>query len=59
MARLRAPKVLNYAMTGIEGKECCSRFIDMLGLKFIFSMLMQKVIVLCLCAHSITEFIGQ
>jgi beta-catenin-like protein 1 len=42
-ARLRAFKVLDHATSGPGGKAACTRFVDSLGLKSLFQMLMAKV----------------
>ncbi|KAI7869758.1 Catenin-beta-like protein [Spinellus fusiger] len=42
LARVRAIKVLNYALTGEEGKPICVRFVDAMGLKTIFPIFMGK-----------------
>ncbi|OAD79104.1 hypothetical protein PHYBLDRAFT_176618 [Phycomyces blakesleeanus NRRL 1555(-)] len=42
LARIRAVKVLNYALTGEEGRPNCIRFVDALGLKTMFPIFMGK-----------------
>lgn len=34
-------KVLNYAMNGPDGKDNCSKFVDILGLRTIFPLFMK------------------
>ena len=43
LARTRAIKVLDHALSGDSGTEACERFIDVLGLKSLFSAFMNKV----------------
>jgi beta-catenin-like protein 1 len=42
LARIRAVKVLNYALAGSESKELCLRFVDAAGLKHLFPLFMGK-----------------
>ncbi|KAJ3084657.1 hypothetical protein HDU99_008403 [Rhizoclosmatium hyalinum] len=42
MSRMRALKVLSHSMTGPGGAACSNRFIDALGLKTLFPILMHK-----------------
>ncbi|KAJ3102727.1 hypothetical protein HDU97_000340 [Phlyctochytrium planicorne] len=42
MAKMRALKVLDHALLGDAGKGCCSRFIEILGLKTLFPLFMKK-----------------
>lgn len=41
MSRNGALKVLNHALSGEEGKENCSKFVDILGLRTIFPLFMK------------------
>ena len=43
VARTRAIKVMAYATQGEDGKGCCERFVEVLGLKSLFSAFMGKV----------------
>jgi len=43
MARTRAIKVLDHALTGDAGSEACERFVEVLGLKSLFAAFMNKV----------------
>lgn len=43
LARQRAIKVLDHALTGDAGTEACERFVEVLGLKSLFSAFMDKV----------------
>lgn len=43
LARQRAIKVLDHALTGDAGTEACERFVEVLGLKSLFSAFMNKV----------------
>lgn len=43
LSRIRAVKVLNYALSGEEGRERCLRFVDVSGLKYLFPLFMGKV----------------
>lgn len=40
-SRNSAIKVLDYAMTGVEGAELCQKFVDILGLRTIFPIFMK------------------
>ncbi|ORX89907.1 DUF1716-domain-containing protein [Basidiobolus meristosporus CBS 931.73] len=42
MSRMRALKVLNYATATAAGANNCKRFVDILGLKTLFSVFMKK-----------------
>ncbi|KAI8881252.1 DUF1716-domain-containing protein [Backusella circina FSU 941] len=42
LARIRAIKVLNYALAGPEGKDLCLKFVDATGLKYLFPLFMGK-----------------
>ncbi|CAO3640850.1 unnamed protein product [Cunninghamella blakesleeana] len=42
LARIKAVKVLNYAMTGEIGRDSCVRFVDCSGLKSLFPLFMAK-----------------
>lgn len=42
MSRMRALKVLDHALLGQESRECCAHFVEILGLKTLFALLMQK-----------------
>ena len=42
MAKSRAVKVLSFAMSGFDGKECCEKLIELDGLKYIFSCFIGK-----------------
>ncbi|OBZ88806.1 Beta-catenin-like protein 1, partial [Choanephora cucurbitarum] len=42
LARIRAVKVLNYALGGEQNREKCIRFVDASGLKALFPLLMGK-----------------
>lgn len=42
LARIRAVKVLNYALSGEDGKDRCIRFVDVSGLKALFPLFMGK-----------------
>ncbi|KAI7903181.1 Catenin-beta-like protein [Cokeromyces recurvatus] len=42
LARIRAVKVLNYALNGVESRERCIRFVDASGLKVLFPLFMGK-----------------
>ncbi|KAK9718191.1 hypothetical protein K7432_005655 [Basidiobolus ranarum] len=42
MSRMRALKVLNYATTTVAGADNCKRFVEILGLKTLFSVFMKK-----------------
>ncbi|KAJ3190594.1 hypothetical protein HK101_008572 [Irineochytrium annulatum] len=42
MARMRALKVLDHALTGESGKACCTKFVEGAGLKAIFPIFMKK-----------------
>ncbi|KAG1449762.1 hypothetical protein G6F46_007877 [Rhizopus delemar] len=42
LSRIRAVKVLNYALSGEEGRERCVRFVDVSGLKYLFPLFMGK-----------------
>ena len=41
VSRNGALKVLNHAMIGVEGKDNCAKFIDILGLRTIFPLFMK------------------
>ena len=41
MSRPSALKVLAYAMTGEEGGENCSKFVEILGLRSLFPLFMK------------------
>ena len=41
MSRNCAIKVLNHAMTGVEGSDNCQKFVDILGLRTIFPLFMK------------------
>ena len=41
MARYSAIKVLNHAMSGVEGEDNCQKFVDILGLRSIFPLFMK------------------
>ena len=41
MSRMSAIKVLNHAMTGKEGADNCTKFVDILGLRSIFPLFMK------------------
>ena len=41
MARISAIKVLDYAMSGPDGDDNCNKFVDILGLRSIFPLLMK------------------
>ena len=43
LARQRALKVLDHALAGDAGTEACERFVEVLGLKSLFSAFMNKV----------------
>lgn len=43
MSRSRAIKVLDYALQPADGVPACERFVEMLGLKTLFSSFMGKV----------------
>jgi len=43
LSRSRSIKVLDYAMSGPAGSANCEQFVEALGLKSLFSALMQKV----------------
>ena len=43
IARTRSIKVLDHALSGDAGTEACERFVDVLGLKSLFSVFMNKV----------------
>lgn len=43
MSRMRAIKVLDYALSTPAGTSNCERFVDIFGLKTLFSALMRKV----------------
>jgi beta-catenin-like protein 1 len=43
MARIRAVKVLDYALSTPAGTANCYRFVESLGLKTLFPMFMRKV----------------
>lgn len=49
MARIRAVKVLDYAMSTSAGTANCYRFVESLGLKTLFPMFMRKV---CFPSHN-------
>ena len=40
-SRNSAIKVLNHAMTGIEGQDNCQKFVEILGLRSIFPLFMK------------------
>lgn len=42
MARIRAVKVLNYALNGEDARDRCIRFVDVAGLKTLFPLFMGK-----------------
>lgn len=42
MSRMRSIKVLDFAMSTPEGAACCVRFVDVFGLKTLFSTFMRK-----------------
>ncbi|KAI8074278.1 Catenin-beta-like protein [Gilbertella persicaria] len=42
LARIRAVKVLNYALSGQDARERCIRFVDVSGLKALFPLFMGK-----------------
>ncbi|CAG8449035.1 9177_t:CDS:10 [Dentiscutata heterogama] len=42
MSRMRSIKVLDYALSTPEGTICCERFVDIFGLKTLFSNFMRK-----------------
>ena len=44
LSRRSALKVLDYAMQGVEGAENCTKFIDVLGLRSLFSLFMKVVV---------------
>lgn len=41
MSRISAIKVLDYAMLGQEGTDNCQKFVDILGLRSIFPLMMK------------------
>ena len=41
VSRSGALKVLNHALIGVEGKDNCSKFVDILGLRTIFPLFMK------------------
>ena len=41
MSRCSAIKVLDHAMSGLEGAENCQKFVDILGLRSIFPLFMK------------------
>jgi beta-catenin-like protein 1 len=41
MSRNCGIKVLNHAMTGVEGTDNCQKFVDILGLRTIFPLFMK------------------
>lgn len=43
LARIKAVKVLNYAMTDEIGHDSCIRFVDCSGLKVLFPLFMGRV----------------
>lgn len=43
LSRIRAVKVLNYALSGENGRERCMRFVEVSGLKYLFPLFMGKV----------------
>ena len=43
MARMRAIKVLDYAMSTPDGAGNCERFVEIFGLKTLFATFMRKV----------------
>ncbi|CEG68080.1 hypothetical protein RMATCC62417_07673 [Rhizopus microsporus] len=42
LSRVRAVKVLNYALSGENGRERCMRFVEVSGLKYLFPLFMGK-----------------
>ena len=54
MSRPSALKVLAYAMTGEEGGENCSKFVEILGLRSLFPLFMKVMFVffnlICICS---------
>ncbi|CAO3698956.1 hypothetical protein G6F70_007269 [Rhizopus microsporus] len=42
LSRIRAVKVLNYALSGENGRERCMRFVEVSGLKYLFPLFMGK-----------------
>ncbi|KAJ3093204.1 hypothetical protein HK102_000005 [Quaeritorhiza haematococci] len=42
MSRIRALKVLSYAMLGPDGRDLCIHFVEILGLKTLFPIFMKK-----------------
>ncbi|KAI8994501.1 Catenin-beta-like protein [Pilobolus umbonatus] len=42
LARIRAVKVLNYALSGVDGRDRCIRFVDIAGLKALFPLFMGR-----------------
>ncbi|KAF0536947.1 DUF1716-domain-containing protein [Gigaspora margarita] len=42
MSRMRSIKILDYALSNPEGANCCERFVDIFGLKTLFSNFMRK-----------------
>jgi beta-catenin-like protein 1 len=51
MARIRAVKVLNYAMSTKAGTANCLRFVEIMGLKTLFSIFSRNVRVHVACLH--------
>lgn len=41
MSRNCGIKVLNHAMTGVEGTDNCQKFVDILGLRTVFPLFMK------------------
>ena len=54
MSRPSALKVLAYVMTGEEGGENCSKFVEILGLRSLFPLFMKVMFVffnlICICS---------
>jgi beta-catenin-like protein 1 len=42
MSRMRAIKVVDHALLGVHGATCANRFVEILGLKALFSAIMKK-----------------
>ena len=41
LSRNSAVKVLNHAMTGVEGQDNCQKFVEILGLRSVFPLYMK------------------
>ena len=41
LSRNGALRVLDHALTGPEGSECCDKFVDILGLRTVFPLFMK------------------